>query len=386
VIILGKEVDCVRKKWTFITAVIVFVFLGATYPASAAGKTVQTVWVFQDPEHDTIGHALSPTKDGGFIATGVYNRLMYLKKINKSGKEEWSNIFPEGLGGFDVKETNDGGFILVGQTRYLNDKVGVQSIVVKTDSQGSLEWQKTFGGYSFDKFSSVIVTDTGYLIGGIGSDLKREGASLIFLDTEGKVIWQKVIDNINGSKAIFVSDMLVTTDGSFIALINYKYQNKSARAAIAKISPKGDIKILSSIPGESFSIEQDYNKGYVVSARGTFGTHQVTRLNSQGKTVWTKTFTPSFSKAFAYGSPYSVTVTKDGNYLVAGDATTLSSQIAYVYKVDKNGKRILEKTFFKTNSLIYDIKMNDDGSFVFIGQYHDQEQNKVSMFLVKCID
>lgn len=69
--------------------------------------------------------------------------------------------------GSSVAQTSDGGYIIVGYTESFGAG-GEDIYVLKTDSVGTLIWNKTYGGMDDDKGISVRQTvDGGYIIVGI---------------------------------------------------------------------------------------------------------------------------------------------------------------------------------------------------------------------------
>ena len=104
-------------------------------------------------------------------------------------EETWSKTF----GGTDrdiarsVQQTSDGGYILAGSTSSYDAGSG-DFWLVKTDSEGDKEWDKTFGGFSQDEAYSVQQTsDGGYILA--GSTYSRVARSddfwLVKTDSEG---------------------------------------------------------------------------------------------------------------------------------------------------------------------------------------------------------
>ena len=98
--------------------------------------------------------------------------LTLMLQISVSAAEpivEWEKTF----GGsswdetYSVQQTNDGGYIIAGST--LSYGSGEWDVyLIRTDSDGNLEWQKTFGGSMWDEARSVQHTnDGGYVIAGV---------------------------------------------------------------------------------------------------------------------------------------------------------------------------------------------------------------------------
>jgi len=114
------------------------------------------------------GYGISKTSDGGFIIAGQYNwNDLWLLKVDANGDTMWTKIF--GGNNFDegisVIETDDNGYIVCGHSSsFGNGELDVY--VVKTDSVGNFEWQKTYGGAGYDEGRRILKRDNGYLVMG----------------------------------------------------------------------------------------------------------------------------------------------------------------------------------------------------------------------------
>ena len=122
------------------------------------------------------GRCVQQTNDGGYIIAGETNSFgssnydVYLIKTSSTGTSQWTKTFG-GSGaasdlGKSVMQTIDGGYIIGGNTTGFG--AGLEDIyLVKAASDGSLEWTKTFGGTMRDYGYSIQQTiDGGYIIGG----------------------------------------------------------------------------------------------------------------------------------------------------------------------------------------------------------------------------
>jgi hypothetical protein len=113
------------------------------------------------------GYGITPTSDGGYIIAGQYNWSdLWLLKTDSDGDTLWTSViggvdYEEGL---SVKETADGGYIICGSTASFG--AGQLDVyLVKTDSNGKVDWQKTFGGSGYEEGRRVIINnDNGYIL------------------------------------------------------------------------------------------------------------------------------------------------------------------------------------------------------------------------------
>lgn len=87
-----------------------------------------------------------------------------------------------------VQQTDDGGYVVAGVTRSQGE--GGDVYLIKTDAEGNVEWERTFGGPHLDRGIDVQATpDGGYVVVG---DTESFGAGekdvfLIKTDPDGEV-------------------------------------------------------------------------------------------------------------------------------------------------------------------------------------------------------
>src|SRR2546430_2035835 len=83
-------------------------------------------------------------------------------------------------GGYSVKQTADGGYIIAGYTQSFG--AGNEDVyLVKIDANGDSLWTKTYGGTNNDRGYSVLeTTDGGYIIAGLTYSFGA-GASDVYL-------------------------------------------------------------------------------------------------------------------------------------------------------------------------------------------------------------
>jgi len=118
--------------------------------------------------HDVCNDALR-TADNGLLLVGWTESSgggdMYALKLDSEGNEVWAKTY----GGVSsdsacaVTATPDGGFVLAGSTESMGAG-GVDAYLVKIDNEGTLIWQRTFGGPGEDRAQDVTMTGTGGLV------------------------------------------------------------------------------------------------------------------------------------------------------------------------------------------------------------------------------
>jgi hypothetical protein len=126
---------------------------------------------------------------------------VYLVKTDAQGEMQWETTFgsTEFDYGASVRQTDDEGFIICGAT---TARTGLSSDVylIKTDSDGDVEWETIVGGPNHDNGSSVIqARDGGYLVAGETESYGERGlnAYLMMTSGEGELMWEKTFGGPN---------------------------------------------------------------------------------------------------------------------------------------------------------------------------------------------
>lgn len=178
------------------------------------GALIVTGWTFSNDGSVTGNHG------GGDV---------WLVRMTGSGGVVWKKCF----GGSnydaanDIVATPDAGYILVGETQSNNGDVsynhgGKDCWVVKLNSLGAIEWEKTYGGSSDEVATSIhATTDGGYIVTGYTSsnDGDVTGHQGLYdywvfkIDAVGNIVWQKTF---GGSSHDSPSSIDLTTDGGFV--------------------------------------------------------------------------------------------------------------------------------------------------------------------------
>lgn len=198
---------------------------------------------------DDSVNSIQNTADGGYIVAGDSNSIdgditgnhggfdYWVVKLDATGNIQWQKSLG-GSGndyGTSIQITVDGGYIIAGDSNSTNGDVtgnhGAEDYwVVKIDSAGTIQWQKSFGGLALDKAQSIITTpDDGYIVAGYSSSSDGDVAVnqgwydywLIKLDAIGTIQWQK---SMGGSSIDRAQSIQFTSDVGYI-IAGHTYSN-----------------------------------------------------------------------------------------------------------------------------------------------------------------
>ena len=191
-----------------------------------------------------LGKAVQQTRDGGYIVTGLtdvspdgsHQVDVGLIKIDSEGHQLWHKTYGDSImqdGGLSVRQTAEGGYIIVGSTgTYPDSSVGGDIWLIKTDADGDVEWDTVFGGFQSEVGHSVWETnDGGYIVLGETDSFGSGKTDLVVLktDSQGNEVWHLLFggsrdDTVWGQGCRSIQQ---TSDGGYIAVGSTESQGGS---------------------------------------------------------------------------------------------------------------------------------------------------------------
>ena len=228
-----------------------------------------------------------------------------------------------------IQQTSDGGYIVAGYTNSFG--AGASDFwVLKLNTDGSVAWQKTYGG-SMRVCSSIQQTsDGGYIVAGY-TDSFGAGVSR-YLGTEAQRRWQcGMAKNLWRRSCVTVPIPFSRPQMADILWQEYTYSFGAGADDIwvLKLNADGTVAWQKTYGGSSgdyaHSIQQTSDGGYIVAGiyrffRGRERDIWVLKLNADGSVAWQKTYGGSGDDI-----ANSIQQTSDGGYIVAGHTTSFGA-------------------------------------------------------------
>jgi len=371
---------------------------------------------------------IQQTADGGFIIAGEsYSNDndvsgnhgasdYWIIKTDNSGEIQWQ----KSLGGSSyevassIRQCTDGGYIVAGFSRSNDDDVtdhhGTTSFydywVVKLDSIGTIEWQKSLGGTVNEFANSVLQTvDGSFVVAGYSASVDGDVTGhhggtvttdywIVRLSASGNLLWEK---SLGGTATETANSISQTTDGGFIVA---GYSNSSDFDVtvnygtfdywIVKLDSAGNIEWQKSLGGtaddESASALQTFDGGYIAAGHSFSDDNDVTgnhggydywiaKLHSDGSLDWQKSLGGS-SDDFAS----SIDQTADSGFIVAGYTSSNNNGDVsgyhggfywgdyWILKLDASGNLVWQKCLGGTNDDVpVSIQQIDNGGSIIAG-------------------
>lgn len=314
-----------------------YIIGGYTYVAGGGGYNFylvktnpngDTVWTqsYGGPSAD-YGTSVRQTNDGGYVMVGYSYSFsgvrpdVYVVKTDPFGNVEWDYPYGDTVydSGSDIQQTMDGGYIITGIT--CPQVMGVEELLLlKLDSLGDTLWTRTYGTMDSDGGAAIIQTpDSGYVITGCNGASASYSLWILKTDVNGAMLWSKVYSPGNYAWGTSIDK---TNDGGYVVCGSIFGGSGETDFWLLKTDAQGDTLWARPYGGPSMddalSVKQTNEGGYVMAGRTySYGAGlddvYIVRTDSTGDTLWTKTYGGTGAD---YGS--SIDLTPDGGYIIAG--------------------------------------------------------------------
>ena len=330
---------------------------------------------------DEYGYATEQLSDGGYImcgrtiSFGVGGYDNYLIRLNANGDTLWTKTY--GNTGYDeaqsIKQTSDGGFIMVGQTATVDYAGDVY--LVKTDANGVLVWSTAFGSAAKSDFGYSVrqTSDGGYIIAGLTNSTGAGLRDVLLLKTNstGVLQWSKTYGGAADDEARSVEE---TADGGFIVSGFTQSYGSGYQMYLIKTNSTGNVTWSKTFGGGGFelgySVKQTSDGGYVLlgySDSYGSGLYDVLllKLSATGSITWSKTYGGS---ADDYG--LCIHITSDGGYIISGKTSSYGAGGGdyYLIKTDVNGVHQWSKAYGGTAiDQAGNVRQTADGGYILTG-------------------
>ena len=359
-----KKSGSVRNSFVIIVFIILvsaFLFSSVTY-ANAV-----TTWakIYGGSYNDSIS-SIKLTKDGGYIAAGMTLSFgaggvdSWILKLDQGGNIQWQKTY--GGSSYDsvyvIQQTLDEGYIMAGSS-FSYGTGWYDAWILKLDSSGTIQWQKIYSaGSSISKINSIQQTpDGGYIAVADVSDKLYGDASLLKLDGNGNIQWQKTYHFSNDNRFNAVQ---LTSDGGYIVAGSiYTLYRNYGDVWVLKFDSNGNNQWQKTYGGSSsefaYDVKQTIDGGYIVAGKTySFGAgfydSWILKLDADGAVQWQKTYGGSGDDSLN-----SIQQTSDGGYIASGHSTSFNASYQdnndlFVLKIDASGDIQWQKTYGDSNT------------------------------------
>lgn len=331
-----------------------------------------------------IGYSGKPTLDRHYIVAGstssygAGNTDVYLVKVDSMGFPIWEKTFG-GFGndvGRSVIQLSDSGYVIAGFTNSFGAG-GYDVYLVRTDKNGILIWQKTFGGLDWDFAYDVVLTPDGNIavVGNTSSfgHGKKDGLFLKF-DYSGNLIQQKYIGGVENEE---LRSIIVTADLN-LASVGYTESKGEINGDcyFLKLDLSGDTLFTKCFggPAKDYAndIVQKFNNDYVICGAKTYTTDTYPRgfihsISPTGTLLWESDYSSninngefvSTTNSYQSGGVNAYVRSRDvPNFKIQADIF-VAHYTGLTYKINGSGGN--------EDEFIYSVEGLSDGGFISVG-------------------
>jgi len=348
-----------------------YIFCGETRSYGAEGLDgwlVKTDGDGNETWYQTYGGAedefvicVRQTNDSGYILTGMTYSFgaglqdAWLIKTDADGNEVWNKTYggTNNDGGWNVYPTADGGYIIAGTTNSFGAG-NYDFWLIKTDANGTEQWNETYGGSGIEFLREMQPVDDGYVLVGYGGPEKifiKASAWLVKTDFDGNKLWDKTI---TGTRHNAATGIRQTSDGGYIIsgetvafglIIGNFFLYIGGDMWLVKTDANGTteweqsfgIKILEDC---GMSVELTDDDGYIIAGftKGFGSVIKQTQLLPIFSKIWVvetdANGTKEWEEEYSRGMCWTIDKTSDGGFIVSGGTKPHGNGDGFLLKID----------------------------------------------------
>lgn len=179
--------------------------------------------VFGGSYYDS-GQSIVETSDGDYVLAGytqaesVGSTSAWVIKVDKDGNKIWDKVLSGTYVAYSIVQASDGTLVLTGSAS--NGSGGTDVLVTRLDSNGNELWRRTYDKCKYDcGYSIMETTDRGFVLTGYcnssssGSNYSGSDVWVIRLDGNGSIVWDRTF----GGPGVDVGySVIQASDGSYV--------------------------------------------------------------------------------------------------------------------------------------------------------------------------
>ncbi|MGD6852003.1 MAG: hypothetical protein ACQCN6_08095 [Candidatus Bathyarchaeia archaeon] len=310
-----------------------------------------------------VAHSIVQTSDGGYVIVGGYkiHSQAFAVKVDHLGREEWRQTWEQYSTATSVIKSGDNGYIIAGSS------TNGHLTLTKIEETGNIVWQKEYASLASCYPDLVRTSDGGYVIGFSHSATAYNDVTfgLLKTDSSGNLEWEKSYENDEFS--LFCS-LDQTSDGTFVLAGYSQLEGPSEfKSLIITVDSSGNLENKKMVTHLGFS----QTWAVVALADGSVAISGVTdktslsdrsgfpfltKLDSQLNELWTKVYDSE------WGQVRCLVETSDGGYGLVGYGGA-----GGLIRSDASGNVVWKQAYTLGSGVFWSVIQTADQGFALVG-------------------
>lgn len=309
----------------------------------------QAVVLNEDGGFTFIGTTDALLHGDGFLGQGIFN--IYVVRTDVDGTVMWQRTYG-GMDtnvGIDILRTTDGGYLILGHT---NSEGNGQTdiIVIQIDSQGNPIWSKTYGGARTETATHLLAGTNNeyYIIGESNSETDETAIFITKITAAGEEIWS----NPYGSEGAEIVGKAAINDAEELFITGQTFDvNAVGNLFLLKIDDTGEQKWLTTYDLEGLAMGNDIivTQDNTLAITGSVSNNTdnlwnqafLIKTNTDGDVLWSEVYNDMLSHVGV-----AIQELPDSNLLIAGNSALYSdNQDIFLLKTNPTGMRLWEQSY-----------------------------------------
>ena len=327
------------------------------------------------------GNSLLLNDNGDLVIAGYnsvtsksYDASLMLVKSNGdsvSWRKEFGGTYSDAF--YNVKKSHEGGYIACGFSNAASASSPNMYVVI-TDAAGTQVKATKYGSPAYSQGFCVLPhtnADSGYIVSGYRQEVSRydKDIYLVRLNNAGDKLWEKTIGSRSSLTSDTVNDVAyqiiaAADSGYYITGSLHGYSSCCGKIFLMKVSPTGDsLWTKTYAAGIGFSLTLTSDGGIAIGGTIQETSNQdiiILKTDTAGNLIWSKTYG---GEGYEYGAM--LVETSDAGLAITGITNTSGTGYDDIYLVRTNstGDQLWAKTYGgdKTDQGFGLVKNSDNG-------------------------
>lgn len=292
-----------------------------------------------------VDHGISAceTVDGGYaVLAGTLSsngditgfkggQDLWLLRLDATGHLQWEKTYGSTGGDepISIAKTKDNGFVLLGASNGSDGDVPFHYggmfaqdwVVIKTDSNGAVQWSKVVGGTGDEQTQgTILAVDTNYYLISSSTSADHDCTDSFWHTGLQKMFYSYYVIKLNSNGAVLWDSSYGGSGDDVIASAHYDYRDNSV--VIAGSTSSNDY-MVSGYHGGDYDI-------------------WVIKVRADGKLLWQKTFGSANDDRGT-----DVCLSRDGGYLAYGwtHDGVIGQELLWLFALDSSGNELVDKQY-----------------------------------------